>query len=160
MYNLNIAYLVLFIFILIIHKVTCGKLARIKTSMTRYLFFNGPIRLLMETYLDVMLFSALNIMSVDWDASNESVQYSNYTSVVFLVLTIALPLVLLPLYLCNIRIVDEAKFSEKYGAALEGTNIDEYKDTEKSILLIPLLFFLRRALFTVSLLLWQEFLWG
>ena len=124
--------------------------------MHNYLFFNGPLRLFMETFLDLYLSSLLNVITADDETENPSVEASNKAALaVFIAFSALVPLLGL-LYFCKFANIDE---SSNYGALLDGTK-SEGKEKSKWLLLFPAFFFGRRIAFTLSVLLLHWFLWA
>ena len=64
-----------------------GRLSGVKSGFAGYFFWNGPLRLFMESFFDMFLASVLNVHTADWDSPSSSVQFSNVASIVFLVIT-------------------------------------------------------------------------
>ena len=62
-----------------------------KKKLRDYLFANGSIRLYMLAYLNLNLFSALNIAEMRWQPGLKVVNLSNVFAVVVFVSTIVLP---------------------------------------------------------------------
>ena len=66
-----------------------------RKSVQNYLFWSGSIRMFIEAYLDLVLFSLLNITSIYWPDGLEFVLSSNWMSYVIYTLCVIIPLVLL-----------------------------------------------------------------
>ena len=68
MYILNFTILI-FVYgpIWVINRNCSGRLAEQKANLSKYYFWNGLIRLLMETYFEIVLSAAINIDMVNWD---------------------------------------------------------------------------------------------
>ena len=58
----------------------------------KYLYWNGTIRFLIEGYLDMALFSVMNIAAIDWDTSFIGVNLCNYLTVALLLVLCTLPI--------------------------------------------------------------------
>ena len=71
------------------------KLGKHKTKLTNYLFSNGSIRLFMEAYLELCLFSMLNINEIRWDLPFPAVEFSNLISVICFFSVLLVPFILL-----------------------------------------------------------------
>ena len=94
--SLVVLYLLLYLTNLML-KIRC--LSKIVNYLETYLFFNGLIRLYMEIYLGMALASVLNMHTVDWQSPFKSVDISNYSGLVALILLTSLPiLVFIPFY--------------------------------------------------------------
>ena len=64
---------------------------RMHTIGSNYLYWNGTIRFLFEGYLDMALFSVMNIAAIDWDTSFIGVKICNYLTVALLLVLCTLP---------------------------------------------------------------------
>ena len=138
----------------------CARRLRIcrslRVKMHDYLFFNGPLRLFMETFLDLYLTSLLNVTTADTETENSSVEASNKTALAFFIAFSALVPLLGLVYFCKFEKINE---KSNYGALLDGTRVGE-KEKSKWILLFPAFFFVRRIAFSLSVLLFSTFLWA
>lgn len=45
------------------------KTSIIKNKVSAYLYWNGSIRFMMESYMDIVLFSLMNVESLEWSDS-------------------------------------------------------------------------------------------
>jgi len=124
-----------------------------------YFFWNGLIRLLMETYLELILGSILNIRTADWDSDYPDERYSNYLSVVLLVISTVLLLLFVVFYVWNFSALNYDRFRSTYSAVLDGTNF-ESTNPRRIILVYPVIFFARRLIFVLSVIYLQDFLWA
>jgi hypothetical protein len=120
-----------------------------KKKLRDYFFFNGFIRILMETAFELYLAAVLNMHTADWDTPFYAVRYSNALSLISLIVLGVIPPLLTTVYLKNFSKLKQKNFSDKYGAGFEGTKVDVQRP-QKSILACPLIFFGRRILFAVS----------
>ena len=64
MYSLNAVVLVLFLLVLVVNSKT-GKFGSLRSKLMGYFVFNGPLRLFMETFLDLYMTSLLNVVTKD-----------------------------------------------------------------------------------------------
>ena len=46
----------------------CGCMKRLISRMENYLYFNGTIRFYMELFLDISLFTSLNLQMASWES--------------------------------------------------------------------------------------------
>ena len=83
--------------------------------------------------------------------------YSNIMSLVVLTLIWGLPLFLLAFFGFKIDLWDTEAFKVKYGTFLEGTDHNVNKKYQWSRLAIRMAHFLRRVIFTSSLLFLEEY---
>ena len=150
-YTVNLG-IFLFIFCpiwLINHKT--GRLSRAKSGFAGYFFWNGLLRLFMETFFDSFLASVLNVHTADWSSSSASVQYSNIASLVFLVITGITFIIVATMYVRNLDIMGFGDIRGKYGALLDDTSLVSL-ERNYFLLLHPLIFFSRRIIFTISVI--------
>ena len=75
--------------IILLSRCCSGKLSCVKTKLTKYFFWNGMIRLFMETFLDFFLSAVLNVYIAVWKSPYYSENYSNIVSLIFLSFTAA-----------------------------------------------------------------------
>ena len=54
--------------------------------MSEYFFWNGVIRMFMETFLDLLLAASINGLYANWNTSSNSEKFSNYFSCALLVI--------------------------------------------------------------------------
>ena len=87
-----------------------------------YFFWNGLIRFFMETWLELALVAVLNMRTVNWSTPSRTVTYSNILAVISLVLINVLSVFLIVCYCLNFKKLNEERFKNKYGSALDGTN--------------------------------------
>ena len=45
------------------------KTSILKNKLSAYLYWNGSIRFMMESYMDIVLFSLMNVESLEWSDS-------------------------------------------------------------------------------------------
>ena len=141
-----------------IHKCS-GRLASAKEYLSGYFFWNGLIRLIFESTFDIALAATLNMSTVIWDSPYPAVRASTALSIIGLILVGLTYPVLALKYYKNFSILTEKWFNDHYGSGLEGTNY-MFKKPRKSILGVPVLFFVRRILFAVSVVILEDFFWA
>ena len=141
-----------------IHKCS-GRLASAKEYLSGYFFWNGLIRLIIESTFDIALATILNMSTVTWDSSYPAVKASTAISIIGLILICLTYPALVLKYYKNFSILAEKWFNDHYGSGLEGTK-HLLKKPRKSILGVPVLFFARRILFAVSVILLEDFFWA
>ena len=124
-----------------------------------YFFWNGSIRLFMETFLEIMITALVNIRTVDWNTSFPGVKYSTALTLISLILIGLLVPCLILLYCRNFSILKEERFKNSYGAGLAEVSLIK-KVAPKSILAFPVTFFGRRIIFAWSAVYLEDFLWA
>ena len=124
-----------------------------------YLFWNGSIRLFMEAYIDFSLFSMLNIKDIQWpdDGILTAVTASNYLAYACFGLCCSVPFLLFFIACCNHKKWGNNSFTMRFGAFLDGTSSEV---SHSAVLIIASTFFIRRMMLCLTLVFWQEFLWG
>ena len=120
--------------------------------MTSYLYFNGRIRFYAEIFLDAGLVASINLHTVDWEASFSSEVASNRLSVAMIVLICILPVSTILLSCMRPSIWRSKKFKDWCGAIFEDFNRWKIRRRERAILILPIIFYLRRAAFIVIVL--------
>ena len=65
-YALNGAVFLMFLLLSLL-SYTTGRFVSLTSKLKKYFVFNGPLRLLMETFLDLYLASSLNVLTADID---------------------------------------------------------------------------------------------
>ena len=157
-YIVNFAVFLVYLLIVVFSSLT-GKLRPLKSKLGRYFIFSGPLRLFMETFLNLYLSALLNTMTAEDDSTvdeNSSVTASNRLALAVLIAMSISVLALGLLYYCKF---DRMDGDTNYGALLDGTKIKSKKKS-RWILLLPAFFFVRRIVFTLSVLLIRDFLWA
>ena len=157
-YALHIACSILFSCGFFLSTKKC-KASLAKSKCMTYFFWNGFIRLFMETFLELALAAIINIRTADWQTSFPSVKYSIALALISLVLIGLFFPVLIILYCRSFSVLGEARFKKKYGAGLEEISLIK-KVSPKSILAYPVIFFGRRLVFALSAVYLEDFLWG
>ena len=152
---------IIFVFgpVCLIHKLS-GKLAKTKNKLSIYFFWNGLIRLFMESCFEIALAAILNIYEVDWATRFPSVRYSNALTVMSLIQLGFIPVILCVIYCKYFSIrANSTTFLSRLTAFTEGTKYKSKYATE-SILAYPVLFVARRTIFAISAVYLADFLWA
>ena len=137
----------------------CSPISRIDQFLRSYVFFNGSIRLFMEAYLDMMLFALLNLVESPRLDFIASVKASHYLSIAVVILSLAIPVMLI-VHICSHRErLSEDKLHMKVGSLILGSK-SKSKRQPKTTIVVPIVFFARRITVVLTLIYWQEFLWG
>lgn len=72
---------------------------------------------------------------------------------------ILLPIALLIYFACNISRWNDEGFARRNGAFLDGVDLD-LEFNQWIVLLVPLSYFLRRLIMSLTLVFWMDFFWG
>ena len=112
----------------------------------------------MLAYLNLTLFSALNISEMKWIKGLPPVNASNVIAIMVFTSTIVVPPVILTFFWFKRNDWNEAQLKAKVGTFLEGTRHD--KDHQITFMVMQSTFFLRRFILAITLVFWQKFVWG
>ena len=137
----------------------CPKVKKVTDKLKNFLLWNGSIRFFIESYIQITLFTVLNLKAFEWDADWTLISLSHVLAIVSMAVVTLLPIALIIYYACNINKWWDEKFCESKGAFLEGTDLDRMFD-QWIVLLVPLSYFLRRLFMSFTLVFWIDFLWG
>lgn len=136
-----------------------GKFGSTRLKLQHFLFWNGSIRLFTEAYLNLTLFSLLNMEEVAWPPGQDAVTISNYFAYIFLGLCFVIPIVLAVFFCRTQDAWATSSFKLKYGTYLEGTR--HYKEGYQGIVMfLALTFFMRRMVLSLCLVYCQSFFWA
>ena len=152
---------IVFVFgpIYLIHQIS-GKLANTNNKLSKYFFWNGLLRLFLESCFEMALSAILNIHQVDWATRFPSATYSNALTVISLILLGLIPLILTVLYFKNFSFrTDTTSLMSRFTTFIVGTKY-KLKNASKSILAYPVLFVARRIIFAMSAVYLVDFLWA
>ena len=95
----------------------------------------------MEVFFDVLLVASLNFHTAEWDTLFHAERVSNYLSLLFISLICIWPVGSIFLACMKPKIWRDQTFIDKYGAILDGTSTSKQELGERSILVIPIIFF-------------------
>ena len=96
-----------------------------KGKLKEYLFFNWTIRLYMETYLNLCLFSLINLKEIRWDVGFPAVKTSNFFSFLIFTQALVVPFVIFSYYIRNRDRWEDEDFQTKFGPFLDGLKHDK-----------------------------------
>ena len=122
--------------------------SRFYLFMKNYFFWSGPLRLFMQTYLDLFLAAQLNLITADPDAEVGAKKFSNIISWVALVASNVAILVLAVYTWTKFQAPEK---SLTISSLLQGMHYgDPKKKPSKLLLVYPAVFFARRLIFVLS----------
>lgn len=133
---------------------------RIVSRMERYLYFNGSIRLFIELFFDVGLIASLNLHVAEHDAHFPSETASYYLSIIFILMISISPIVILLMTFRKPSLWMSAKFNSRCGTFYEDIDPKKMKRHERALMIIPVMFYLRRVVFIVVVLVFREIIWA
>ena len=79
-------------------------------KVSRYLYFNGNIRFLMEGYMDFVLFALVNARDMDWSGDFFIVTFNNWIAIALLLIAFLFPTLIMLIYVCNAKKWNEISF--------------------------------------------------
>ena len=127
--------------------------------MTAYLYFNGSLRFYSELFLEMLLISALNLHIANWDSEFTSESFSAYLSIAFILLIIVGPLTVLVTLCIRPTLLRNKKFMDMSGILLIDLDPKKMEAGERALMIWPIMFFLRRAIFVALVIKIRETLW-
>lgn len=135
---------------------------QLRVRLSKFLFWNFLVRLLMEVYLELALLSFLNAYTAEWQSTVQIIRVSNFLSASFLATAILLPLAGFA-YLCaSRRRWQSSEIKDRFHTLFEALKLP-MKETEPArlfLLISPIGFFTRRILFVLIVFLLEESLWA
>ena len=99
-----------FIILLYLAARKSTKLNKVKDKASSYFFWNGSFRFLMETYLDICLFSLLNLRFLDWSGDFLLITICNYSAYFLVGVVTIFPIFVLIFYSCKLARWKNADF--------------------------------------------------
>ena len=136
------------------YKVICCR-----RRLANKLFWNPLIRLVAEMFLEMMMLSALNLHTVDWDSPFAFVKYSNTFSIFMIMALLISPLVLNYVLWKKRAEWSTYTFNDKHGALFEGVKTESKLISKSATLFYVMSFFLRRIIFVAALFLFERQVW-
>jgi hypothetical protein len=127
-------------------------IARLNTKIKEQILWNFVIRLLLEGTLETAFCVFFNLQYGEFDTSIFGAWFNYFFSCLLGVTLVLLPIWIVVFYLKNFDQLEKEDFQKKFGAVYEGL-----KPTEKTWIVYPVYFIVRRVLFMViSLLLYRS----
>ena len=127
----------------------------------RYLLWNGTIRIFIANYLNICMFSLLNLkeayISAEFQENEfKSVEASNWLSGIFLASCILVPIGVSIYYCFNSHRLNNRDFNNKVGTFIAGAN----RKSSLKALIVPQSFFLKSLVLCISLVFIQKISWA
>ena len=150
---------VFFLLALVILTVIFSCCDRVKSMKKLYsaLIWNSLIRLFMETYLELLLTSSLNMKFGRVEPELDSTHYAMVLSKVIFTVLMFFPPVICMLWWRRRENWNSEDFKAKYGSLLQGVALDSKSLGMKSMLAVPIFFFIRRLLLTGAIILFNDY---
>lgn len=121
---------------------------KIYVRLSKFLFWGGILRFLMEIYLEVSVSTFINLSNVQFVDSNSSSIYCFVLCIIFLCFIVVFPLSIIIYYgMCNQNNLGHPNFKSKYGDIYCDMRIEEQPVTS---LFFAVFFLLRRLVFTLT----------
>ena len=137
----------------------CPKVEKKTAKLRNLLFWGGTSRFFIESYMQITLYTLLNLKEFEWDTDFPLITLSDVFAIVSLAAIVTLPIVLVIFLACNMDKWDDKEFAARNGALLDGADLDR-ESSQWIVLLIPMSYFLRRMLMCLTLVFWIDFIWG
>ena len=150
-----ISYLTIFLPITaLLNLCSCGR----KYLRKNQVFWNGYIRLLMESYFEIMLTTLLNLNQARWSSEIMILQISNYFAAVCASVFVLASTVMLSVAWKKRANWNEKRYIERFGSLLQGTSLNS-NHFRSSIMLMAVQFFAIRFLLVILILQSADKLW-
>jgi len=128
----------------------CPRVQKSRDSLKNHLFWRGSIRVFIETFADLTLFTMLNVSEAEWPKGLESVITSNVISYLTLLACLAVPAFLF-FYACRRRATwQDPDFQDRFGSLLDGSRQDT-DEAKVTALLVMVAFYVRRLSLSLTL---------
>ena len=116
----------------------------------------------MESCLDIMIFSSINVHNLDWSDMFWSVIFSNVIAIVYMVILVLGIITLFVLYPRNRNLLDkeDGGFKGRYDAVIDGLNLTLVDTNFFSFLFYAFMFFIRRIAMAMCLVFMNDFIFG
>jgi hypothetical protein len=88
-------------FLLFLLSKLIPKASLLNSKLSKYLYWNGMTRFFIEAYMDIALFTALNLQRVDWSTDFFEVNFNNCIAVGLMVFIGFLPIFFVFFYAYN-----------------------------------------------------------
>ena len=132
-------------------------LPKIVAQFQHYLFWNGSIRLFIEVYLDMVLFSLLNLyeMQKTEQPDTQAVFISYWVSISIMTICTCIPLILMAYYAKYRNNLSDTRLLAQTGTFIEGAKKKSASDFGPAVA-IPMLLFTRSLVLSLSLVYLQD----
>ena len=156
-----LAYFVLVILQLILHCLAkkLPKVNKTSSKISKFLYWNGIIRLFIEVYLDFGVCAFLQIKTMYWDDNLRAVSFGNILAIITVACLGILPIFAIIFFIKRVETWSDKGFQAKYGSLIEGTNQD-FKTRKWLVLFMPFSHFMRRLILALTVIFWFDFFWG
>ena len=124
--------------LLLILKLVIKPITWLKMKIEAYLFWNGMLRFLIESYFEIVIAVGINSVFLDATFKTEMMSFpgvviSTCFCALFLTIIIGLPIFILAFYLSNYEHWNQPKFRSKYGTVLDSMRTTRYRESRKSL---------------------------
>ena len=127
LFYIMVAYVGLYAFyFLVVWPLTrlCPKIEKVTDKLKYFLLWNGATRFFIESYIQIALFSILNLKEFDWDSDFTRIALSDVLAIVLVAVIVLLPIALLVFFACNISRWNDEGFARRNGAFLDGADLN------------------------------------
>ena len=125
-----------------------------------YLYWNGTVKTYMEVFLDITLFSFLNVKELSWKHDIPGVKACNTLAILTVIFSFALPVTFIVLLVMYHKKGGSSSLTFRKKMRSLTDDKDNRRDKRCPIITITFLYFASRLQLAIVLVYWQSFLWG
>ena len=138
----------------------CSKcLNTVYPTMAKILFYGFLIRLIFESYIRLCLAVFVSLADISWEGDSQALLYDNVFTVFMTALVIGLPLLVGSFYVCHYKSMTDPEFKTQFGDVYEGLAYDESRERRLIVIFYPVWFLLRRLIFSLLVVAFDENNW-
>ena len=157
-YALQLSLLPLILLVWGMEKI-CKCARRIRNKLEAIVFWNSSIRVFMSGYIDICLFSMINIAEILWIEGLDIVKASNIMSYSMVIICSLVPFVLLGHAFLRRKDFQKPSFMKRVGTWIDGMKMAS-GEMIIPIICYAMLFFIRRVVLCLTLVFWADFFFG
>lgn len=120
-----------------------------------FIFWNGSIRIFLELFLELYLFSLLNLAELEGDSENEAIEASNKIALASFVFANVIPIIIIIYFFSRRGSWQRDNFLDRVGTFVEGTKSHKENFFWANIL-VPTYFIMRRVILCLTLVYCQS----
>lgn len=163
-----LAHILMILIVGCLKVVGCGneRIQTAKNKISKKLFWGGILRLLIESYFELVLAVGINAARYRksiGDYAFTGVIVSNIFATFFAIASLVLPFFILIFYSVNTGRWRELEFVKKWGTVLDGMDTDPHPEKKgynrRWALFFPLMMLCRRIVFVVTVIAMNNFVW-
>ena len=124
--------------------------------MQKQIFWTVPLRYLIEGYVELSICAVIGFITMQWDFVTTSIMVSNIVSITLTLILIVFPLILVCLYPCNYKRLDQDQFKKKYGEMYADLKLTQTGDNQRVVVSWPFVFITKRMVFVFACIFLRE----